>query len=312
MKITKEAEDENTKTEDTTTSSSSSKKFKRNKKNDSPRIKYSIKENNLPSIKEENSGSKEKNSESFNLILGKDNNNENYLDLIRNNFNVDDFDKNKIEQENNNNNQFNQELNSQSEEKSAEKNYKKKQENFIDLTGCEFKKDDDNNIENNSKKSKSSKKSKKDSNSEIKEFSRVNSKNKIDLKFLDEEEKSEEQIGDYNIYIQRAYDEEEEFKIIYEFNKLPFKPKVEIIDLGVFDNTSIFKCIIKCYFDKVTQNFITKYFFVYVSDQSSLSNEKNITEKILDYFNEKEKEKENENNNEVAKPKFEGLDSFLM
>ena len=296
MKITKEAEDENTKTEDTTTSSSSSKKFKRNKKNDSPRIKYSIKENNLPSIKEENSGSKEKNSESFNLILGNDNNNENYLDLIRNNFNVDDFDKNKIEQENNNNNQFNQELNSQSEEKSAEKNYKKKQENFIDLTGCEFKKDDDNNIENNSKKSKSSKKSKKDSNSEIKEFSRVNSKNKIDLKFLDEEEKSEEQIGDYNIYIQRAYDEEEEFKIIYEFNKLPFKPKVEIIDLGVFDNTSIFKCIIKCYFDKVTQNFITKYFFVYVSDQSSLSNEKNITEKILDYFNKKENENNEEKN----------------
>ena len=122
MKITKEAEDENTKTEDTTTSSSSSKKFKRSKKNDSPQIKYSIKDNNLPSIKEENSGSKEKNSESFNIILGNDNNNENYLDLIRNNFNVDDFDKNKIEQENNNNNnQFNQELNSQSEEKSAEK-----------------------------------------------------------------------------------------------------------------------------------------------------------------------------------------------
>ena len=148
---------------------------------------------------------------------------------------------------------------------------------------------------NGSEKSERTEKSQKYESSEMEEFSRTNSKNEVDLQFLDEEEKTEEQFGDYNIYIQRANDEEEEFKIIYEFNKLQFKPKVEIIDLGIFDNTSIFKCIIKSYFDKTTQNFITKLFFIYVSDQSPLSNDKNITEKILDYFNERENENNKEN-----------------
>ena len=59
MKTVKESEEENTKTEDTTISSSSSKKFKRKRNTDFAPINYTISDNPLPKIKEENSSSKE-------------------------------------------------------------------------------------------------------------------------------------------------------------------------------------------------------------------------------------------------------------
>ena len=300
MKNTKETEDDITKTDDTTISSSSSKKFKRNKKNEYLEIKVPIKEN-LSAIKEENSGSKEKKNEEFTLLSDKNKDNEKFISIFDNDINSESNENININQENNNN-KINPEKNDENGEKSGENNYKKKEEKFIDISKYEYK-DDDEAIKierkNSSKKSKESKTSKKDKNNETKKLSRVNSKNKIDFKFLDDEEKTEEQEGDYRIYKQKAYDEEEEFKIIFEFNKLPFKPKIEIIDLSIFDNTSLFKCIIKCYFDKTTQKFVLKFFIIYLSDQSSLSHTKNCDEKILEYFNEleeKEKEKNHENN----------------
>jgi len=107
----------------------------------------------------------------------------------------------------------------------------------------------------NKKVSKNSKKSKN---------SRANSKNKIDLKFLDEEEKEEFLDDDFKMYVQNATDEEEDYKIIYEFNKLPFKPITKIIDLSVFDTNSILMCISKCYFDKSEQNFVLTLFYLFI------------------------------------------------
>lgn len=68
-------------------------------------------------------------------------------------------------------------------------------------------------------------------------------KRQIILDFINKDAEENELENDYKIYIKKAYDEEDQYKIIYEFNKLPYKPKISNIDLSAFDDTSIFKCI---------------------------------------------------------------------
>ena len=262
-------DEENIKTEETTISSSSSKKFKRKKNNMTfAKINYNI-NNNLSSIKEEKNNNSE--NDSFFLLednIKKEKETEKYITI----------EDTSTEKENN----IDENSNNLNKEKGGYKYPKeKKEENYIDLDITDIRKYCYKNREKNEEEINNKNKSRK------------NSKNIIDLKFLDEEEKEEEKISDYKIYIQKAYDEDEIFKIIYQFNKLPFKPKIEIIDLSIFDNTSILKCVSKCYFEKEQQKFILKLFFIYISESNN--NIKEINQKIFDLL-EKEENSLEENN----------------
>ena len=287
----KDLDEENVKTDDTTISSSSSKKFKKKRNNiEFAKINYNI-NNNLSSIKEEKNNNSD-NDTSFCLFeenINKEKDKEKFITI------EDSSTEKEKEKDEDNDNNINNLLNKNSNKKKKEKGgYKypknNKKENYIDLDITDIRsycfKENKENCEEHTINNKNK--------------SRLNSKNKIDLNFLDEEEKEEEKNTDYKIYIQKAYDEDEVFKIIYQFNKLPFKPKIEIIDLSIFDNTSILKCVSKCYFDKEEQKFILKLFFVYILEKNN--NSKEIDNKILELLNEeKEKEnsiEENDNNSE--------------
>ena len=126
---------------------------------------------------------------------------------------------------------------------------------------------------------------------------KITSKNEIDLELLNKEEEEPENENDFKSYIQRPNDEEDEYKIIYEFNRLPFKPKIISIDLNIFDTNALFKCISYCFYDKKEQRFILNLNFVYLSEKSKLYKDKRSDGIILNYFSEKEKNKEEENNN---------------
>ena len=320
MKTFKESEEDNTKTEDTTISSSSSKKFKRKRNTEYAPINYTISDKQLPKIKEEKENSSSKENDTFNLLSDDGKDNDNYISIMEDNNNNNNDNIDKIDIDEGNKIQINDETNEQDNEKSGKKAFKQKKENFIDLSEFQYNEGDtDIKIEpkkyNYPKEDKdkrdNSKKSKKSKDSKTNEFSKANSKNKIDLKFLDDEERQEEQEGDFKMYIQKAYDEEEEFKIIYEFNKMPFKPKVGLIDLSIFDNTSFLKCISKCYFDKSQQNFNFKLYFIYISNQSPLEFSEENAQKILESLdNEKnknntseEKDKENKENDDLPSDK---------
>ena len=123
--------------------------------------------------------------------------------------------------------------------------------------------------------------------------SKVTSKSKIDLEILKKEEKEEESKDDFKTYIQTAYDDESDYKIIFEFQKLPYKPKIIMVDLNAFDENSIFKCIIQCNFDLTEEKFFISLNFVYLSNQSELYSLKNKDEILMNYFLEKQQKKEN-------------------
>ena len=118
----------------------------------------------------------------------------------------------------------------------------------------------------------------------ISKDSKKSSKREINLEFLEKEEKEEETGNEFNTYIKTPFDDEEEYKIIYEFNKLPYKPKLLNIDLNVFDENSVFKCITECSFDKKEERFIFQLNFVYLSNESKLYKEKNKDEIIRKYY----------------------------
>ena len=270
MKNAKESEEDITKTEDTTTiSSSSSKKYKKKRNTYYTPINFNIEKKSLPKIKEEKNIAEE--DDNFRLLSdseGKDN--DNYISLL------DDIDKNQNEKnaiDIDDNKKKDKKLSKKKKEKSGNDTYKTKEENFIDITNY---------------KSKS------------KEYPEENNtKNELEF-FLDEEEKQQEQEDDFKIYIQKAYDEEEQFKIIYELNKLPFKPKKHLIDLSIFDNSSLLKCFIKYYFEKTNQQFILKLYFIYTSNQSSSYLEED-KQSILDFLEKKidsEEKGENDSNKE--------------
>ena len=126
---------------------------------------------------------------------------------------------------------------------------------------------------------------------------KITSKNEIDLELLNKEEEEPENENDFKSYIQRPNDEEDEYKIIYEFNRLPFKPKIISIDLNIFDTNALLKCISYCFYDKKEQRFILNLNFVYLSNKSKLYKDKRSDGIILNYFSEKGKNKEEENNN---------------
>ena len=128
--------------------------------------------------------------------------------------------------------------------------------------------------------------------------SKVNSKSQLDLEFLKKEEQESESEDDFKYYIQKAYDQEEEYKIIFEFNKLPYKPKELLIDLGVFDDEAILKCIIIYNFDIKELRFILKLYFVYLSKENEIYTKKDNDKIIMNYFLNEEKNKENKENNE--------------
>ena len=140
------------------------------------------------------------------------------------------------------------------------------------------------NIEIETKKNKKEiypkKKDDKDKDKDLKKIS----KKQIDLDFLDKDEQEEENEDDFKTYIQKPFDYEREYKIIYEFNKLPYKPKILNIDLSVFDENSIFKCITESAFDKNEKKFIFTLNFVYISNKSKLYSKKNIDEIIMKYY----------------------------
>jgi ubiquitin C-terminal hydrolase len=125
--------------------------------------------------------------------------------------------------------------------------------------------------------------------------SKVNSKSQLDLEFLNKEEQESVSEEDYKYYIQKAFDQEEEYKIIFEFNKLPYKPKELLIDLGVFDEEAILKCIIICYFNKEELRFILKLYLIYLSKENELYSKQDNEKIIMNYFL---KEQKNEKNNE--------------
>ena len=221
-----------TKTDDTTISSSSSKKYKKKRNKSYPKINYSI-TNPLSSIKETNNSLIE-NEESFCLLSENiDKEKEKYIKIEESSNDKEPIYINDTEESVDNSLKKNS-SNKKKEKSGKNTTYKKKEENFIDLDIANYC------------------------------YSKASSKNKIDLKFLDEEEKEEEKDDDSFVYVQKANDEEDKFKIIYEFNKLPFKPKSQVLDLSIFDSSSILKVIIKYYFEKKEQNFIIKFDFIYI------------------------------------------------
>ena len=237
-----------TKTDDTTISSSSSKKYKKKRNKSYPKINYSI-TNPLSSIKETNNSLIE-NEESFCLLSENiDKEKEKYIKIEESSNDKEPIYINDTEESVDNSLKKNS-SNKKKEKSGKNTMYKKKEENFIDLDIANYC------------------------------YSKASSKNKIDLKFLDEEEKEEEKDDDSFVYVQKANDEEDKFKIIYEFNKLPFKPKSQVLDLSIFDSSSILKVIIKYYFEKKEQNFIIKFDFIYISNQNNSYNSKEIDELI--------------------------------
>lgn len=132
---------------------------------------------------------------------------------------------------------------------------------------------------------------------------KITSKNEINLELINKEEKEPENENDFKSYIQKPNDEEDDYKIIYEFNRLPFKPKIIPIDLNIFDNNAILKCISYCFYDKKEQRFILNLNFVYLSDKSKLYKNKNSDEIIVEYFSEKEKNKDDEKSKKKNKGK---------
>ena len=138
----------------------------------------------------------------------------------------------------------------------------------------------------------------------ISKDSKKSSKRQIYSEFLDKEEQEEETENEFKSYIKTAHDDEDEYKIIYEFNKLPYKPKLLNIDLKVFDENSVFKCITECNFDKKEERFIFQLNFVYLSNENKLYQEKNNDETIMNYYldpnriNIDDKNDENENNDD--------------
>ena len=133
---------------------------------------------------------------------------------------------------------------------------------------------------------------------------KVSSKRQNDLEILNKEEKEKDSKDNFKTYIQKAYDEESDYKILLEFQELPYKPRHLLIDLNVFDENSVFKCIIQCNYNIKDKNFILSLNFVYLSNKSELYSKNNKDEILMDYFLEKDKNKEEEkkeeenNNNE--------------
>ena len=239
-----------TKTDDTTISSSSSKKYRKKRLKSYPKLNVSIVKP-LSSIKETNNSLIE-NEDSFCLLSENiDKEKEKYIKIEDSSNDKEPIYINDTEESVDNSPKKNTSI--KKKEKSGKNNtYKKKEENFIDLNL---------NIDKYC-------------------YSKASSKNKIDLKFLDEEEKKGENDNDSLIYVQKANDEEDKFKIIYEFNKLPFKPKSQVLDLSIFDSSSILKVIIKYFFEKKEQNFIIKFDFIYISNQNNSYNLHEIDELI--------------------------------
>ncbi len=327
-KITKneKIEDENTKNDDSTSfsSSSSNKKYgKKNKRNNLnfSNINYSIydnpiankknkenQKNELSSITEENNSNSKKDE---NENQNKYDNDDSFCLLEDNKVKKNSKKTNIKNDDTNEKKTLDKEIediinkNIKKRKLKKDKDKKKEEQETINITDSDNEdnkakdpiqilsdEDDDISEYKNKKKSKNKKYPKKEASS------KVNSKSKIDLEFLDIEEKEKESENDFKYYIQKPFDEEEDYKIIYEFNKLPFKPKTFIIDLSVFDDESIFKCISYCYFDKSDQKFILKLFFVYLSKESELYNNKNCEDEIMNFFNEKYEENDIESKNE--------------
>ena len=265
-------EEDLTKTDDTTISSSSSKKYKKKRTKDFAKINYSITKP-LSSIKESNS-----NDESFCLLPENiDKEKEKYIKIEESSNDKEEININDTES--NKENSIKKISQNEKEEKSGKKSsYKKQEEKFIDLDIYNYCHKENENEDNKSKG-----------------YSKASSKNKIDLQFLDEEEKEEENANDSLVYVQKANDEEDKFKIIYEFNKLPFKPKTQILDLSIFDTSSILKVLIKYYFEKIEQNFIMQFNFIYISNQNNLINSNDLDELIQKKIEESSPQKENTN-----------------
>ena len=265
-------EEDLTKTDDTTISSSSSKKYKKKRTKDFAKINYSITKP-LSSIKESNSK-----DESFCLLPENiDKEKEKYIKIEESSNDKEEININDTES--NKENSIKKISQNEKEEKSGKKSsYKKQEEKFIDLDIYNYCHKENENEDNKSKG-----------------YSKASSKNKIDLQFLDEEEKEEENANDSLVYVQKANDEEDKFKIIYEFNKLPFKPKTQILDLSIFDTSSILKVLIKYYFEKIEQNFIMQFNFIYISNQNNLINSNDLDELIQKKIEESSPQKENTN-----------------
>jgi len=265
-------EEDLTKTDDTTISSSSSKKYKKKRTKDFAKINYSITKP-LSSIKESNS-----NDESFCLLPENiDKEKEKYIKIEESSNDKEEININDTES--NKENSIKKISQNEKEEKSGKKSsYKKQEEKFIDLDIYNYCHKENENEDNKSKG-----------------YSKASSKNKIDLQFLDEEEKEEENANDSLVYVQKANDEEDKFKIIYEFNKLPFKPKTQILDLSIFDTSSILKVLIKYYFEKIEQNFIMQFNFIYISNQNNSINSNGLDELIQKKIEESSPQKENTN-----------------
>ena len=285
-----------------TCSSFPNKKYEKKNKSDYTNLNYSIDNNpitdkkkkgkakeNLFSIKEENS----KNKINFDSI-DEENDNDSYCL----------FGENKIEKEENKKkkdieNETNFLIDNEKEILVIEKLKKDKEEALKNISNNEEEKitedlKKDVRKKNNCKKSKKQYPPKKINNKD----SKVTSKSKIDLHFLNKEEEEIESKDDFKSYVQKPYDEEEEYKIIYEFNKLPYKRKILNIDLGVFDDESILKCITICYFDKKELRFLMKLYFIYLSKKNELytkkDNEKIIMNSVLTEEENKKDSKEND------------------
>lgn len=309
-------EKESIKNEETTTSTlSSNKKTYIKKENKSYQIlNYTI--NNNPIIDKKNKDKQNKDKqkqlssikEEANIKLkDKKNDEDDNFCLLEENKN-NKIEKNKKENDKPENdevidNVINDILNKRNKKSKSKKNYKKgkeivetinlsdeKEEEVIDLSN-------ENDIEN--KKVNKTK---------------ITSKNEIDLELLNkEEEKEPDNENDFKSYIQKPNDEEEEYKIIYEFNRLPFKPKTLYIDLNIFDTNALLKCISYFFYEKKEQRFILNLNFIYLSDKCKLYKDKKNDKIILNYFSEKEKkiEQENKKINNSKKENEDNLDNEI-
>ena len=301
-------EKESSKNEENTFSSSSSpiKKYgRKNRINQYSNINYSIYNNPLTDKK-----NKEKQSNELSLII-EENNNRNYR-KIENSKNDEDDDNNFCLFKDKNEELIESENQKQIDEifnkNLIEKNEKKENvsetiiiedDQKIDEKKIMDNKNEEGNKEESKKIIKDLKKEEKGNNS------KVSSKIKIDLDFLNKDEAEKESEDDFKTYIKKAYDDEEEYKIIYEFNKLPYKPKILNIDLSIFDDNSILKCISQCFFDKIEQRFILKLNFVYLSNKSNLYFDKNVDEILMEYYLAQEKNPKEYKNEEKENSKKE-------
>ena len=292
-------ENESIKNDETTISSSSSiikeeKKIKKNSLNYSV-LNYTINNNPIIDKKKYLSSIKEENDNDNDIQINqiKDNDNENFCLLEENknkNKNIEEKEQIEIEDK------IIDDIINKRKGKSKKKKIKKSKESIVHISDDE---EEIINISSDEKDDKENNNNKKNGNGKKNNDSKINSKNKIDLKFLEKEENEIEKENDFKTYIQKANNEEEDYKIIYEFNKLPLKPKIKNIDLEAFDHNSIFKCISYCFFDKLELRFILKLNFIYLSDKCELYTNKNCNEKILTYFlKEKDIINEKNDNNE--------------